>query len=135
MTKKNWTFLSNHLRIIAFLAAHPDVTAQCLAYKTDLSIRAVQIILDDLEEERYLSRERIGRNNRYKINPAKPLRHRMEKKHCVGDLLLALGIETKGKLVRDSYTQILQSKTKDKGRASKEIMVLVKARGSSQEAG
>jgi len=125
MTKKNWTFLSNHLRIFAYLAEHPDVTTQRLAYQTGLSIRAVQIILDDLEQERYLSKERIGRNNRYKVNADKPLRHRLEKKHCVRDILRALGVETESEELRGSYFQDLRIKTFNKGRTSKKNMVLV----------
>jgi DNA-binding transcriptional ArsR family regulator len=125
MTKKNWTFLSNHLRIFAYLAEHPDVTAQRLAYKTSLSIRAVQIILGDLEQERYLSKERIGRNNRYKVNPDKPLRHRLEKKHCVGDLLRALGIETEGKTVRGSYFRCRKIKTPGNGEIYRKDLVAV----------
>ena len=93
MKRKDWAFLSNHGRIFTYLAKHPQVTIQVLAHRTGLSIRAVSDVLDDLEEEGYLTREKIGRANRYEVNPAKSLRHRLEKNKSTGDLLLGLGIK------------------------------------------
>jgi DNA-binding MarR family transcriptional regulator len=95
MVKKHWTFLSNHGRVFIYLAGHPGITTQSLAYKTGLSIRAVQMILDDLEAGGYLSREKIGRNNRYEIHSERSLRHRLEKHRTVGDVFLALGTKTR----------------------------------------
>lgn len=94
MQRTNWTFLSNHGRIFTYLAKYPQVTIQALAFKTGLSIRAVSDILDDLEEEGYLTREKIGRANRYKVNPEKSLRHRLEKNKSTGNLLSGLGVKT-----------------------------------------
>jgi predicted ArsR family transcriptional regulator len=93
MSKKKWTFLSNHGHIFAYVAEHQQSTVQYIAHKAGLSIRAVNVILDDLEEEGYLKRNRVGRNNHYEINFAKPLRHRLEKRHKVGNILYALGVE------------------------------------------
>ena len=91
MTVKKWTILSNHGRLLVYLAEHSKDTTQSMANKVGLSIRAVQNILDDLEEEGYLTRKKEGRSNRYQVNPERPLRHRLEKRHNVGDILLALG--------------------------------------------
>ena len=91
MNKKKWTILSNHGHVFAYITEHPQTTTQRLAQITGLSIRAVQTIIDDLEEEGYLTRERVGRCNRYEVNPDKPMRHSLERKHPVGDVLLALG--------------------------------------------
>jgi predicted transcriptional regulator len=93
MVNKKWTFLSNHGHVFAYVAKHPQATTQYIAQKASLSIRAVHVILDDLVEEGYLTRNRIGRNNHYKVNPDKPLRHRLWKNHATGDLLHALGIK------------------------------------------
>jgi hypothetical protein len=93
MKEKKWTVLSNHGRILVCLAQHPEITIQSLAYKTDLSIRAVQNLMNDLEAARYLSRTRIGRCNYYQIDYEKPLRHSLERKAKVGVVLRALGIE------------------------------------------
>jgi predicted transcriptional regulator len=91
MAKKKWAFLSNHGRILTYIANHSQVTKQSLAYKTGLSIRAVHLAISDLEEEGYLNRKKIGRNNKYEVNPDKPLRHRLEKNYKVSDLLAVFG--------------------------------------------
>jgi DNA-binding MarR family transcriptional regulator len=92
MERKGWAFLSNHGRIFTYLATHPQVTIQALAHRTGLSLRAVSAMLDDLVEEGYITREKIGRANRYDVNLTKSLRHRLEKNNSTGDLLLGLGV-------------------------------------------
>ena len=92
MAKKKWTFLSNHGLIFTYIAQNPSATTQSTANKAGLSIRAVQTILDDLEEEGYISRQKVGRSNHYGINPEKAMRHRLEKRHSVGKILQALAI-------------------------------------------
>jgi DNA-binding MarR family transcriptional regulator len=87
LVKKKWTFLSNHGRIISYINAHPQDTVQSMANKAGLSIRAVQTILNDLEEEGYLIREKIGRNNNYRVNLYKPLRHHLERRRLLGEIL------------------------------------------------
>ena len=52
--------------------------------------RAIQKVIHDLVEEGYIIREKVGRGNAYKINPERPMRHRMEREHAVGELLRAL---------------------------------------------
>jgi DNA-binding transcriptional ArsR family regulator len=91
MNNKQWTFLSNHGHIFAYVAQHPQATTQFMAEKLHLSIREVQMTIDDLEEAGYLTRERVGRNNHYKTNADKPLRHHLERRHTVGDLLACIG--------------------------------------------
>jgi predicted transcriptional regulator len=102
MVDKTWTFLSNHGHVFAYVAKHPQSTTQFIAQKASLSIRAVHVILDDLEKEGYITRTKIGRNNHYTIKPDKPLRHRLEKKHNVSDILYALGI----KIREEGYVKI-----------------------------
>ncbi len=93
MKKGEWTFLSNHGRILAYIVKHPDSTSQEIAYETGLSISGVQKIITDLEEGGYIDRVKVGRNNRYKIHPELPLRHPLESEYSVGDILLAIGCQ------------------------------------------
>ncbi len=96
MSKKEWTFLTNHGRILAYVAKHPKATSQHMAERAGLSIRAVQQIITDLEKSGYIERHKEGRSNRYTIHPQLPMRHRLEHKHAVGDILAAMGYkETK----------------------------------------
>ncbi len=95
MKKKEWTFLTNHGRVLAYIAKHPQNTTQETAQKSGLSIRAVQQIITDLEKGGYIARYKEGRRNRYTIHLEIPMRHRLEREHAVGDILLALGYKTK----------------------------------------
>jgi predicted transcriptional regulator len=91
LKKKEWTFLTNHGRILAYIAKHPQHTTQETAQKAGLSIRSIQQIITDLEEGGYIARHKAGRCNRYTIHPELPMRHRLERDHAIGEILLALG--------------------------------------------
>ena len=93
MNKRSWTFLTNHGRVLAYLAKHPQDTTREIAEQTGFTERAIQKVIFDLESDGYIVRHREGRGNRYTIHPELPMRHRMEREHIVGDLLLALGCE------------------------------------------
>jgi predicted transcriptional regulator len=93
MKKGEWTFLSNHGRIFAYLSKFPKSTSQEIAQEANLSIRAVQNIIDDLEKEGYIARHKEGRCNRYTIHPELPMRHQLEREHAVGEILQVLGHE------------------------------------------
>jgi DNA-binding Lrp family transcriptional regulator len=91
MKKGEWAFLTNHGRVLAYLTKHPRSTAQKIAQDANLSIRAVQSIITDLEKEGYITRQREGRCNNYKVYTDRPMRNRLEGNHIVGDMLLAIG--------------------------------------------
>jgi DNA-binding MarR family transcriptional regulator len=88
MENKKWTFLSNHGRVFSYLARHPENTTQVIAQEVGLSIRAVQKIIDDLERDGYLRRQKVGRCNHYVVHPEMPMRHRMEENCAVGKILV-----------------------------------------------
>lgn len=69
------------------LALRGDPTIRELADAVGITERAVQHILDDLEQAGVLRRRREGRRNRYDINPDVPLRHPIEAHRTVRDLL------------------------------------------------
>lgn len=69
-----FTFFSNHAAVLSVVYEEPDATIQHIAAEVGISRRAVQMILRDLEEANYISRERVGRNNRYRLGPEKKLR-------------------------------------------------------------
>jgi len=82
-----WTFLSNHAHVLLLLARDPEIRLRDVAGRVGITERAVQRIVADLEEGRYIERERNGRRNRYRVHPELPLRHPVEA-HCdVGALL------------------------------------------------
>lgn len=89
--RSGWTFLTNHAHVLNCIADDPDVRLRDVATRVGITERAAQLIVADLEEAGYLTREKVGRRNRYEIHRDLPLRHPIEQDHEVGDLLNALG--------------------------------------------
>lgn len=83
----SWTFLTNHAHVMVALSRDPDLRQRDLSYVVGITPGAVQRILDDLEREGYLRREKVGRRNHYEIIDRTPLRHPLEGQHTVGELL------------------------------------------------
>ena len=90
MRKGEWTFLTNHARILGYIAKHPQATAQEIAQEASLSIRGVQNIITDLANGGYITKQREGRHNRYTVHADQSMRHPLERDHTVGEGL-ALG--------------------------------------------
>ncbi|MCL4546081.1 MAG: MarR family transcriptional regulator [Chloroflexi bacterium] len=86
----HWTFLTNHSQVLLCIARNNRLTAKEIASSVGITERAVQRILDDLEEAGYLSRFRDGRNNRYEIHSDLPMRHPAQQRRVVHDLLALL---------------------------------------------
>jgi predicted transcriptional regulator len=70
-----WTFLSNHAYVLIELHANPEQVLREVATRVGITERAVQRIVHELEEEGYLTHERVGRRNRYRVVTGKSLRH------------------------------------------------------------
>ncbi len=70
----SFTFFSNHAAVLSVVYEEPDATISHIAIEVGISRRAVQMILRDLEDADYITRERIGRNNRYRLGSNKELR-------------------------------------------------------------
>ena len=97
----NWTFLSNHAHVLICLSRNRDIRLRDVAEEVDITERAVQKIVKDLEDVHVISIEKEGRRNRYKINPDVKLRHPVEAHCSVGDLLNALSSQTKDESLSD----------------------------------
>jgi DeoR/GlpR family transcriptional regulator of sugar metabolism len=85
--RARWTFLTNHAHVLIALTRDPSVRVRDLAAAVGITERAVQQILSDLESGLVITRERHGRRNSYRVNPDVKLRHPMEARHRVGELL------------------------------------------------
>lgn len=85
--RAGWTFLSNHAHVLLCLAADPDMRLRDIAGLVGITERAAQWIVNDLEADGYLERERVGRRNRYTLRLQRPMRHPLEKKHKVGEIV------------------------------------------------
>lgn len=84
---RSWTFLTNHARVLIFIAGNPRARLRDVAAAVGITERAAVAIVNDLEEAGYVRRSRIGRRNRYVVHPHRPFRHPSEADHTVAELL------------------------------------------------
>jgi predicted ArsR family transcriptional regulator len=87
----NWTLLTNHGHVMVYLSRHPEARLRDLAAEVDITERAAQRIVNELVEDGYLNKERVGRRNRYTLNREAPMRHPIERDYSVGEMLASLG--------------------------------------------
>jgi len=72
------------------IAQDPTVRLRDITERVGITERAVRRIIDDLVEEGYVSRSRVGRRNVYVVHDEKPLRHPMERQQKVRSMLTGL---------------------------------------------
>jgi predicted ArsR family transcriptional regulator len=82
-----WTFLTNHAHVLILIAQDSTMVLRDVAARVGITERAVQRIVADLEEEGFLEREKVGRQNRYRISAKQALRHPIETHRSIGDLI------------------------------------------------
>ena len=82
-----WASLTNHAHVLAILHLNPQLVLRQVAIEVGITERAVQRIIHDLEEGGFIQRERVGRQNRYRVLTNQPLRHPIEAHRKIGDLL------------------------------------------------
>lgn len=82
-----WTFLTNHSHVLICLALQPDLLLREVAERVGITERAVQKIVQELEEADVLVRTKVGRRNTYKILENRALRHPVEGHRQIHDLL------------------------------------------------
>ena len=86
-----WTFITKHAIVLSLVAKQPLITARELATTIGTTERAVRRIIADLYIEGYISKKRVGRRVRYRINPYLKLRHHTHQHVSIRELLKALG--------------------------------------------
>lgn len=82
-----WTFITNHARVLLVIASDPTVRLRDIASTLDITERAAQRIVTELVEEGYLTRKREGRRNSYKVHPKKPMRAAQVRQTEIGEVL------------------------------------------------
>lgn len=85
--KSQWTFLTNHFHIVVVLSREPTLRISDMANLVGITQRAVQRILAELTEDGVIKIKKDGRRNVYTINRKKRLKHSLESKHSIGELL------------------------------------------------
>ncbi len=85
--RQRWTFLTNHTHVLVMLDKDEPPVLREVAVQVGITERAVQRIIQDLEEGGFVERERVGRRNRYRVVRDIRLRHPIESHRTIGDLL------------------------------------------------
>ena len=86
----NWTFLTNHTHVLLVIWDQPNIRLREVAQLVGITERATQRIVHELCDGGFLAIEKTGRDNRYSVRPELPLRHPLECRHTIGELLAIL---------------------------------------------
>jgi hypothetical protein len=86
----NWTFLTNHARVLLCIAHDPGVRLRDLAASLGITERSAYGIVTDLAEAGYVIKQRNGRRNRYQIQAHLPLPEPGSRERTVGEVLALL---------------------------------------------
>lgn len=89
-TPAHWTFLSNHSHVLICLARDPSMRMREVADQVGITERAVQRIVRELTEAGVIEARKVGRRNQYRIHRDTALRHPLESRRTVGNLLDAV---------------------------------------------
>jgi DNA-binding MarR family transcriptional regulator len=71
---RRWSFVTNHARVLACIAADPTARLRDIAKTVGITERTAAQIVRDLEQAGYLTKSRDGRRNRYEVGAGKKLR-------------------------------------------------------------
>ncbi len=89
-----WGFITNHGLVLAAIAKHPDSTARDIGDAAGITERAALRIIKDLDEGGFISKDKVGRRNAYRIHRNVPLKDDVSDA-AVGELLIMLGAKRK----------------------------------------
>jgi predicted ArsR family transcriptional regulator len=95
----HWKFLTNHASVFVCIAHDPGVRLREISDRVGITERAAHRIVDELATSGYITRERVGRRNRYAIQSGASLPDRVGRIERIGDLLSIL-TDTNGKRAR-----------------------------------
>lgn len=85
-----WSFFTNHARVLFCIDRTPDIRLREIGDAVGITERAAHRIVNELADAGYVHRERVGRRNRYTIEPSLRLPDPLAPEPQVGDLLALL---------------------------------------------
>jgi DNA-binding IclR family transcriptional regulator len=82
-----WSFLTNHARVLVCIAHDPGVRLRDIATTLDITERSAYSIVTDLTAAGYVVKHKDGRRNRYQIQAHLPLREAITQQRTIGEVL------------------------------------------------
>jgi DNA-binding transcriptional ArsR family regulator len=86
----DWSFLTNHARVLLCIADDPGVRLRDIAARVGITERSAYGIVTDLTDAGYVVKERDGRRNRYQIQEHLPLPETGSRERTIGEVLALL---------------------------------------------
>jgi MarR family len=82
-----WSFLTNHARVLVCIAHDPGVRLRDLAATVGITERSAFAIVTDLTAAGYVVKAKDGRRNRYQIQAHLPLPEAIGRERTIGEVL------------------------------------------------
>ena len=92
----DWSLFTNHGLVLITIAKNPDMTAREISNDIGLTERTSHKIIVDLEDAGYITRIKVGRQNKYRIHPTVPIKDEITDA-SLGELLATLGWKRRGR--------------------------------------
>ena len=86
----NWRFITNHGLVLAAITRHPSSTARAIGDAVGITERAAYKIIGDLDKDGFISKNKVGRQNHYRIHSNAPIRDN-DLDTAIGELLVVIG--------------------------------------------
>jgi predicted DNA-binding transcriptional regulator YafY len=86
----DWSFLTNHARVLLCIADDPGVRLREIAARTGVTERTAYGIVTDLTAAGYVVKHKDGRRNRYQIQAHLPLPETDGRERTIGEILALL---------------------------------------------
>jgi hypothetical protein len=86
----NWSFLTNHARVLLCIAHDPGARLRDLAASLGITERSAHAIVADLAEAGYVVKQKDGRRNRYQVEAHLPLAEPGTREPAIGEVLALL---------------------------------------------
>ena len=82
-----WSFLTNHARVLVCIAHDPGVRLRDIAATVGITERSVFSIVTDLTTAGHVLKDKDGRRNRYEVQAHLPLPGAMSRERSIGEVL------------------------------------------------
>ena len=82
-----WSFLTNHARVLVCIAHDPGVRLRDIAERVGVTERRAYDIVTQLVDAGYVLKEKQGRRNHYRVQVHQPLREPTARETSIGELL------------------------------------------------
>ena len=86
-TVGQWSFFTNHARVLICIARDPGVRLRDLAAVLQITERSAYGIVTDLVDAGYVGKDKDGRRNRYRVEAQLPLPESLGRERTVGEVL------------------------------------------------